>query len=186
MPGLVKVAPVGCITETDCVRAFALPNQNILLSSVPPKFRTYNVCKIALERYTGNITYVPEQVKKAHFDVCEMVVEKDAANIKYVPESIQLKHPELCKRAVTDDPMTLGDVKPSVQRKYPEICRLAVAQNVANYLIEHRYYPVSDDRVVEKKGELYPFISPDVLKKHWDDINNIESVITVVNYPLGR
>ena len=185
-PWLIKGAPVNYITEADCIRAFSLHGSNIFLSSVPPKFRTYNVCKIALETYTGNIEYVPEQVKEAHFDICLMVVEKKAANIQYVPESIQLEHLQICKRAVTDDPMTLKDVKPSVQCKYPEICRLAIAQLKTDYETS-----ICFDRAEQTKAEtekLYTFIPSDVLKEHWDYINNAtgDVVITVVGKHHGR
>ena len=79
--------------------------------------------------------------------------------------------------AVTGDPMTLKFVKRSVQRKYPEICRLAMAQLIRDF--GWVFDDKSEKKLEAEKEEFYKAIAPDVLKEHWDYINDIKGVITV-------
>lgn len=66
------------------------------LEKVPEKFRTAELCKIAVENYGGNLKYVPDKLKTP--ELCKIVVEDHGAALEYVPD--KLKTPELCKIAV--------------------------------------------------------------------------------------
>ena len=169
-------APRGAITVQDYEAAFA-NGARISLFDIPPRFRTYEVCKKALAQYENNLDKVPNKVKKEHPDVCEVPIAEYPRQIEKVPESIQMENPYLCKMAVTGEPMTLKSVKRSVQRKYPEICRLALAQLIRDF--GRIFDEESEKKLEEQKEELYKVIAPDVLEKYWDYINNTKGVITV-------
>ena len=169
-------APRGAITVQDYEAAFA-NGAHISLYDIPPRFRTYEICKFSLGCYENNLDKVPNKVKKKHPDVCEVPIAEYPRQIEKVPESVQMENPYLCKMAVTGDPMTLKLVKRSVQRKYPEICRLAMAQLVADFgWMDAAIFP---ERLEAKKDTLRSYIPRDVLKEHWDYINNTRDVITI-------
>lgn len=175
-PWLASSAPARYVTIEHFKNAFLGDNMRDL-SHVPPRFRTYEMCKIAVTKAEYNLESVPNKIKKEHPDVCGVTIAEYPYEIKQVPEAVQLQNPWLCKMAVTGNPMSLENVKVSVQRAHPEICRLAMAQLVADFGGMSAY--IFPEKLQAKKDELYSYIPRDVLKKHWDYINNIQGVITV-------
>ena len=177
VPALAMRAPAKYMTVEHYKNAFSPGNGTHDLSTVPPRFRTYEVCKLAVANFAYNLEYVPNKVGKEHPDIYEIAIAEHPYEIKQVPEAIQLQNPWLCKMAVTGRPMSLEDVRNSVKQKYPKICRLALAQLVADFgWMDAAIFP---DKLQAQKEELYSYIPRDVLKKHWDYINNIQGVITV-------
>ena len=175
-PWLAPWAPVQYTTVEHYRNAF-LGGTMQKLSRVPDHFRTYEICKMAVTRAEYNLEYVPDKIKKQYPDVCGISIAGSPYEIDHVPVAIQLQNPWLCKMAVTGDPMSLKYVKRSVQQKYPEICRLAMAQLVADFgWMSAGIFP---KKLKVQKDKLYASISPDVLKKYWDYINNTQGVITV-------
>ena len=175
-PWLAPSAPAQYTTIDHYKNAF-LGNTMRDLSHVPVHFRTYEMCKIAVMKAEYNLDQVPNKIKEEHPDVCKIAIAKCPYRIKEVPESVQLQNPWLCTMAVAGEPMALKDVKPSVQRKYPEICRSAMAQLIANFgWMDAAVFP---EKLEAKKEELYSYIPNDVLKTHWNYINNTRGVITV-------
>ena len=171
-PRMIIHAPVSYVT-LDHYKKTLSQDSTFGLEMVPLQFRTYEICKIAVKRYSLNIQYVPYEIQIGHPDVCELAVEKMPRSIVDIPESVQLQNPNVCKLAVSSEPEMLRNIKPTVQRKYPDICRLAVAQTVMDYM---SYYSQS---LEDKKRAIYASIAPDVLKQYWDYINDIEHTITV-------
>ncbi|MBP5485406.1 MAG: hypothetical protein J6Y07_01725 [Alphaproteobacteria bacterium] len=175
-PWLAPYAPARYVTIEHYKNAFLSDNMSDL-SSVPPRFRTYEMCKIAVMKAKYNLDDVPNKVKKEHPGVCWIAITEYPYRIKQVPEVVQLQNLWLCRRAVTKDPMSLEGIKSSVKRKYPEICRLAMAQLEADFgWMDAAVYP---EKLEEKKDTLRSYIPRDVLKEHWDYINNTRGVITV-------
>ncbi|MBO7559654.1 MAG: hypothetical protein J6T27_00660 [Alphaproteobacteria bacterium] len=175
-PWLAPSAPAQYVTIEHYKNAFSGDTMRDL-SHVPPRFRTYEMCKIAVMKAEYNLASVPTKIKKEHPDVCGITIAEYPYDIKQVPEAVQLQNPWLCKMAVTGEPMSLEGVKPSVKRKYPEICRLAMAQLVADFgWMDAAIFP---ERLEAKKDTLRSYIPRDVLKEHWDYIHNTQGVITV-------
>jgi hypothetical protein len=175
-PVYANSAPRGYITVQDYEIAFTNGAQ-ISLSHIPPRFKTYEICKESLKHHGNYLDKVPSKIKKEHPDVCETALAEYPRQIENVPESVQMENPYLCKMAVTGDPMTLKSVKRSVQRKYPEICRLAMAQLVADFgWMDSAIFP---EKLEAEKDTLRSYIPRDVLKEHWDYINNTRDVITI-------
>ena len=176
-PWMVTHAPKGYTTIEHYKTAFS-SGCTLSLSNIPNKFKTYEICKMAVIQNYFNLERVSKQMKTEHPDICEVAVEKHPWCIKDVPETVQLQNPNLCKMAVSSDPQTLAEIHASVQRKYPEICRLAMAQLIQNWgPCFTRTFTEARDK---EKNLLYKAITPDVLKKHWDYINDTRNVITSV------
>lgn len=176
-PWMLRYAPKEYTTIEQYKIAFADKKVDFL-SMVPKKFRTYEICKLAVINYAPNIEDVPDNIKEQHPDICDIAVEKNPYCIKDVPESVQLQNPNICKLAVSSNPKTIEKIPASVQRQYPEICRLAMAQTL------HNWYPCFTrsfrERIEEDKKKVYSAIPKDVLKKHWDYINDAKGVIVAI------
>ncbi len=182
-PWLASSAPARYVTIEHFKNAF-LGDTMRDLSHVPPRFRTYDMCKIAVIKAGYNLECVPNKIKAEHPDVCGITIAEYPYRIKQVPEAIQLQNPWLCKMAVTGNPMSLEEVKASIQRAHPEICRLAMAQLVADFgCMDAAIFP---EKLQAKKDELYSYIPRDVLKEYWNYINNIQGVITVKKFGYNR
>lgn len=175
-PWLASSAPKQYVTIEHYKNAF-LDDRMRSLSRVPPRFRTYEICKIATEHYAYNLEAVPNKIKKEHPDIYETAIAESPYDIQLVPESVQLQNPWLCKMAVAGNPRALKYVKNSVQQKFPEICRLAVAQLVTDF--GSMAAVVFPEKLQSAKEELYSYIPRDILKECWDYINDTKGVITV-------
>ncbi len=176
-PWMATMAPKGYTTIEHYKAAFS-NGRYLSLSGVPNKFKTYEICKLAVIQNYFNLEMVPKQIKIDHPDICEVAIEQHPWCIKDVPEIVQLQNPNLCKMAISSNPETLEEIHASVQRKYPEICRLALAQLVVNW--GPCFTRTFVNELEKRKKKLYDSIAPDVLKKHWEFINDIRGVITAV------
>ena len=69
------------------------------LEIIPKKFRTPELCKIAVKKDGWVLEYVPYQHKTP--ELCEIAVKDVGLSLQYVPD--QYKTPKLCEIAVTQN-----------------------------------------------------------------------------------
>lgn len=129
---------------------------DVLLKYVPEKFKTYDVCKTAVESDYRALKYVPLEILLEHIDICENAINKKYSSIKNILESINKsvfeKHPNICKGKYTLQnlseqyqmnnvnvvrdliekyPDQIEYINKSVRNKHPEILRTALDADIS-------------------------------------------------------
>ena len=92
-------------------------NKPTFFERVPARFKTPELCKIAVENTDWSLEYVPDKLKTP--ELCKIAVEGHGVLLKYVPN--KLKTLELCKIAVEKDSHALeyvpANLKEQVKRE---------------------------------------------------------------------
>ena len=93
------------------------------LRLVPDKFRTPELCELAVKQNGLALEYVPENI--INKELCEIAVQKDGRSLEFIPE--KLRTPELCELAVKQDGSSLRFIQQ--KQRTIELCQIAIASN---------------------------------------------------------
>ena len=94
-------------------RSFMPGNKDILLQYIPKKFKTIDVCQVAVENNASNIKYVPNEILTAKF-LKEMAMVNGEV-IQFLPED--QKTEELCRKAFENNIDTIMYMPESLIRQ---------------------------------------------------------------------
>ena len=125
------------------------------------------LCKIAVEKDTWTLQFIPDNVKIQQPELCEFAVNENVKTLQFVPESIKLKNPKLCKIAVTKDGETLKFVPDSIKLKNPKLCDIAISNNglAIAYVPDpiKIQYPELYQKAVSENGNALGLIPEDII-----------------------
>ena len=113
------------------------------LRLVPDKFRTPELCELAVKQNGLALEYVPENI--INKELCEIAVQKDGRSLEFIPE--KLRTPELCELAVKQDGSSLRFIQQ--KQRTIELCQIAIASNgsslqyVPNKYITEEFYELA-------------------------------------------
>lgn len=89
------------LTEGLCEEAVRSKGQNVYaLSQVPSRYRTVEMCLLAVEAKGGSLRYVPQRLRTEA--VCQAAIMQDSGNLKWVPREVLTI--EMCKKAFRGHP----------------------------------------------------------------------------------
>ena len=94
-------------------RSFMPGNSDLLLQYIPKKFKTIDVCQVAVENNASNIKYVPNEILTAKF-LKEMAIVNGEV-IQFLPED--QKTEELCRKAFENNIDTIMYMPESLIRQ---------------------------------------------------------------------
>lgn len=130
------------------------------LGEVPEKFRTQEVCELAVKNFGKNLQYVPDELIAP--ELCKVAVEEDGCAIKYVPDNLITQ--KLCNIAFKNRTYAFTVIPDKF--KTPEMCRSALAIAMGDYfeyVPDRLKTPEMCKAVIEKDGYALEFV-PDELK----------------------
>jgi len=120
---MIEYVPMDLMSAELCKIAFQKETHGRFFKNIPEKYKTYDICLLAIKSNSINFEYVPENLKTS--EICLEAVKKAGYNLGYVPEKLKTK--ELCMIAVQDRGKNLEYVPENL--KTQEICQIAVANN---------------------------------------------------------
>lgn len=102
-----------------------------ILSAVPKKFRTYELCMYAIERNARALESVPREI--IDYAMAEKAISIDGYSLLYVPKHLQ--RCELCRLAVETNGEAFLHIRP--EQRSEELYRLAILQPKARKILEN-------------------------------------------------